>query len=53
MIKTNVLRQKNIQTDLEAVAQQNVLIYLVTFGKKEENMKEVELLLFQVILTRC
>ena len=26
--------KKNIQTDLEAVAQQNGLIYLVTFGKK-------------------
>ena len=36
--------KKNIQTDLEAVAQQNGLIYVVTFGKKEENMKEVELL---------
>ena len=56
MIKTNVLRQKKkkkIQTDLEAVAHQNGIIYLKTFGKIENIMKEVELLLSRATLTRC
>ena len=56
MIKTNTLQQKKkkkIQTDLEVVIVINGIIYLMIFGKTEENMKEVELLLFRVILTRC
>ena len=53
MIKTKPFNKKNIQTDLEVVILINGKIYLVIFGKKEENMKEVELSLFRVILTRC
>ena len=53
MIKNNVLHQKKIQTNLEAVIVINGDIYLVQFGIIGKNMRERELLLFRVILTRC
>ena len=49
MIKTSTL-YRDTQKAVKVI---NGIIYLVTFGKIGKSMKEVELLLFQVILTRC
>ena len=53
MVKTGALHKKIIQTNLKAIGQINGRIYLKTFGLIGKNIKEAELLLFRVILTRC
>ena len=55
MIKTNALHHKNNPEINRPKSSKgdNGIIYLVSFGKIGKGIREVELLLFQAILTRC
>ena len=55
MVKTNAIHRDNNPNNpaQKAVGQINGGIYLETFGIMGKNMKEVESLLFRVILMHC